>query len=333
MAFFVLVISIWLHVRTRPNLKSKKSMSAKKIAVIAFIVPVLGILSEIFSVRFDNIEREISALICPLSLPLFNMFEDDLYTKVDFFNMLFFILLLLGAILFSISRGREARLIRFVFAAILVNKSLSVLNTIVSTLLSKMLTKGQGDSMSFLIIYFCSRICWIWLSYSVLIFFKKKKELEVTTNAYDEGASEAFVSASTGIRFLNFIMDSLLSILIYAWVFELLYRYAFIHYFLNNSRDTTIEMFLLLSIIICRTLYYVSFEFIFGATPSKLLTGTRVVDVDNQDPKFRTILDRTLARFVPFEAFSFFSGGNGWHDKWSKTYVVEEKSTDVEPLF
>lgn len=37
---------------------------------------------------------------------------------------------------------------------------------------------------------------------------------------------------------------------------------------------------------------------------------------------FGTTLLRTISRYVPFEAFSCF-GERGWHDTWSKTYVVK----------
>jgi len=68
--------------------------------------------------------------------------------------------------------------------------------------------------------------------------------------------------------------------------------------------------------------YYVFFESIFNATPGKMVTKTRVVTLDGAKPSFGQILGRTLARFVPFEAFSFLGGNSGWHDRWSKTRVV-----------
>ena len=69
--------------------------------------------------------------------------------------------------------------------------------------------------------------------------------------------------------------------------------------------------------------YYVGFEGLFGRTPGKLVTGTYVVTTDGGSPTFLQILGRTLARFIPFEPFSFFrSDGRGWHDDLSRTRVV-----------
>jgi uncharacterized RDD family membrane protein YckC len=68
--------------------------------------------------------------------------------------------------------------------------------------------------------------------------------------------------------------------------------------------------------------YYVFFEFAFGRTPGKFLTGSRVVALDGRRPTFGQVLRRTLTRFVPFDAVSFLGGRRGWHDEWSKTRVI-----------
>jgi uncharacterized RDD family membrane protein YckC len=69
--------------------------------------------------------------------------------------------------------------------------------------------------------------------------------------------------------------------------------------------------------------YYVFFEYVFNATPGKMITRTRVVRLDGGKPSIGQVFGRTFARFVPFEAFSFLGrGASGWHDRWSKTRVV-----------
>jgi len=68
--------------------------------------------------------------------------------------------------------------------------------------------------------------------------------------------------------------------------------------------------------------YYVFFEGIFNATPGKMITRTRVVQIDGTKPTIGQVFGRTLSRFVPFEAFSFLGSGSGWHDRWSRTRVV-----------
>ena len=68
--------------------------------------------------------------------------------------------------------------------------------------------------------------------------------------------------------------------------------------------------------------YYLIFEGIWARSPGKWLFGTAVVGEDGLRPSFGTIALRTLCRFIPFEAFSFF-GERGWHDSLSKTYVIK----------
>ena len=70
--------------------------------------------------------------------------------------------------------------------------------------------------------------------------------------------------------------------------------------------------------------YYLFFEGIWGRTPGKLILGTAVTDLQGQPPTLGTIFKRTLARCVPFEAFTFF-GTTGFHDKASRTQVVRTR--------
>ena len=70
--------------------------------------------------------------------------------------------------------------------------------------------------------------------------------------------------------------------------------------------------------------YYVFFEGIWGRTPGKLVCGTIVVTPEGTKPTIGRIALRTVCRFIPFEAFSFF-GERGWHDSISDTHVVSTR--------
>jgi len=70
--------------------------------------------------------------------------------------------------------------------------------------------------------------------------------------------------------------------------------------------------------------YYLIFEGLWQRTPGKMLLVTRVVDEHGAPPTFGAIVKRTLARCVPFEAFTFF-GEHGFHDKVSRTRVVRTR--------
>lgn len=67
--------------------------------------------------------------------------------------------------------------------------------------------------------------------------------------------------------------------------------------------------------------FYSFFEGIWGRTPGKFILGTVVVNAAGGQPTFGQVLGRTLSRFIPFDAFSFF-GEEGWHDSIPKTRVV-----------
>ena len=73
--------------------------------------------------------------------------------------------------------------------------------------------------------------------------------------------------------------------------------------------------------------YFVVMETLFQRTLAKFLTGTRVVTKTGEHPSFGQIVGRTLARCIPFEAFSFLGNGNpvGWHDSLSNTRVVNTR--------
>ncbi len=75
-------------------------------------------------------------------------------------------------------------------------------------------------------------------------------------------------------------------------------------------------------IVMCA--YYIPMEAAWGRTIGKLITGTKVVDEDGRAPSWAAVIKRTLSRFIPFEAFSFFGkDARGWHDTISRTYVVK----------
>lgn len=70
--------------------------------------------------------------------------------------------------------------------------------------------------------------------------------------------------------------------------------------------------------------FYFGFEAWLGRTPGKFLTRSHVINEYAEKPKTTDILVRTALRWVPFEAFSCL-GERGWHDKWSKTWLVNEE--------
>jgi uncharacterized RDD family membrane protein YckC len=69
-----------------------------------------------------------------------------------------------------------------------------------------------------------------------------------------------------------------------------------------------------------------------GKTLGKLVTSTRAVNDDGSRISAKTAFFRYLVRLVPFEAFSALgSPSYPWHDRWTKTIVIDEKLTTLPP--
>ncbi len=70
-------------------------------------------------------------------------------------------------------------------------------------------------------------------------------------------------------------------------------------------------------------IYYTFFEGIFGRTPAKLFSYSKVVTHAGDKPSFGWILVRSLARLTIIDMFFIPFLGEPLHDYVSKTHVVE----------
>lgn len=69
--------------------------------------------------------------------------------------------------------------------------------------------------------------------------------------------------------------------------------------------------------------YYFLCELTMQRTIGKFATDSVVINEFAEPPGSESLIARSFSRIVPFEAFSCLSE-RGWHDKWSKTYVVKQ---------
>lgn len=74
--------------------------------------------------------------------------------------------------------------------------------------------------------------------------------------------------------------------------------------------------------------YYFICEKFMQRTIGKFATNSIVINEYAEAPETGSLIGRTFSRLVPFEAFSCFSD-RGWHDRWSKTYVVKTTERDT----
>ncbi|MBP1653002.1 MAG: domain containing protein [Bacteroidetes bacterium] len=134
-------------------------------------------------------------------------------------------------------------------------------------------------------------------------------------------------SVDMGIRFVNLIIDWLLSmVFLLATAFCLgivlgLTVPNFSYWIIENR-----GLFKFLSYVFAYTvwpLYFVLQEGLLkGRTIGKLITGTVAIRLDGQPLSWGNVFGRAYARIVPFEMFSGF--GTPWHDSWTATTVVKK---------
>ena len=137
-----------------------------------------------------------------------------------------------------------------------------------------------------------------------------------------EEVSAPMVLASRGQRFATMVLD-LIFYYIFSFILGVVLHLIGLGDLIQNMNDYLLGIVIIL-------IYYVSQEAFSGRTLGKLITGTKAVKEDGTELSFGQALGRTLCRFIPFEAFSFFGGNGGprgWHDKIPKTKVISVRRT------
>lgn len=146
-----------------------------------------------------------------------------------------------------------------------------------------------------------------------------KDTTQIIVERVDRIAEIESNTVSSGIRFLNFLID-LLAYLFIAFVLT---------YYLDLGRSK--HLFIDSSILFATyILYYTIFEMKCQQTLGKMLTKTKVVTQNEEVPSFVDIIIRSITRVFPFDHFSFLLMRNGLHDRLSNTKVIKtnKKTTD-----
>ena len=127
-----------------------------------------------------------------------------------------------------------------------------------------------------------------------------------------------YIFASKSIRFLNFIIDVVAIRVIRAFIYFLL---AFLSSNTDFNSFSKVQNFLIFTFLMF--VYYFIFEICTSRTLGKYFTNTIVVKEDGSKPNIGDIALRSLVRLIPIEYLTFLRGRKlGWHDDFSKTYVV-----------
>lgn len=112
-------------------------------------------------------------------------------------------------------------------------------------------------------------------------------------------------------RFFNFLIDSSIFFSLVLIISLLL-------------KDYVLKEDLKYFLIVCYYLYYFLFELFGGQTIGKMITKTRVIDLDSiTHPSPLKILIRTLSRLIPIDILSYLFKSRGIHDFLSKTKTIQ----------
>lgn len=305
-----------------------KEKIQQHIGGITLIAAILGLLSQ--GLQFvDFIPRTIYRFFGFvyfrfLNIRFFNYSDYDSQINISYLNLFFYLTLLIAGILYF-SKKKETRLIKFCFSIVFVAKALAIPQIIVNLFLNiKQVSQIPDFSWSIAIFNIALNIAWAVLAYQVIRILQNQSSLQINNKMVREEMIPVFVPASKWKRFFHLYLDLFICVIVIS-NFSFLGLTVYLERLLNFlGPRTSLWIFL----IIYRLIYYPFFETIFGATPAKFLTGTRVINKDGSKPTLKTTILRTLSRFVPFEPFSFL-GEKGWHDDWTETQVVEEQKNGI----
>ncbi|WP_139423060.1 RDD family protein [Chryseobacterium mulctrae] len=301
------------------------------IAISSLAISLIGILSCFYSFyrvwngasQFNTIPEIFRILFSfsTLNLDFTNRFE-----HLDIWNFVFYLLLFIGSLQFIKTKGKETRFIGFVFSVIFFNAIIVLLQ---STFYKSFLTKWQDVTslqIFSIIIGYLALMGVLYVSYRVLKLIKSEKEIDVIIT------ENKTIVTDTGKwqRFFHWVVDlAVMSLVVIPVIISLGYWLA--DSGILDGNETLQKFFrgrwsLYTIIFVLILIYYPISEILFGSSPGKFLTESRVVNSKAESPSSSTIFLRTLCRNIPFDALSFFSK-RGWHDSLSETYVVKEKRT------
>ena len=133
--------------------------------------------------------------------------------------------------------------------------------------------------------------------------------------------------ASKWQRFLNGILDLLMVHIILGSIGTTVMIIGDVsnNYELSNWVESTTTYEKVLFWLVALFLYYYLTETYFSRTFAKYFTKTIVITKEGLRPGRKSILMRTLCRFIPLEGLTFFGTNfRGLHDFFSDTYVVRK---------
>lgn len=302
----------------------------KRIVIFYSIVAVLGLVSEVFFHYGENyIINILKSQTGFVSLEImgsdwYRLDSNPGYQDVNCFNALFYILLLIGTVQYAFD-SKKSGILRFGVSVMFLSR---IVNFLFWLLAAPYLFKAWAawGGLIQMVAGIGISIFFIWVCAITIRYLNSGRKLKTNERHYGDTIMLNLVTTDKLQRFYHLCIDLLLTILIFSPILKALVRIDELYFIPETLEKALGERGAMYFIIIFfRFIYYMMSEGIFQSSPAKFLTGSRVVNADGGKIKMTTLLMRTLSRFVPFEAFSFFGGRDGWHDRWTDTHVVKEE--------
>jgi serine/threonine protein kinase len=163
-------------------------------------------------------------------------------------------------------------------------------------------------------------------SFSNFLLQKRKKQ-KIDDTVFDTQPTFGYTEASEIKRDLNNLFDFILGIFLYSILVILM----------NHFYDASIRFFPDLFIFLF--LYYLFFEYFTGRTLAQYITNTKVITLGYKDislktekPTFKSILNRSFWKLMPFDSFPFLSKyfKKGTNNSISEIIVINYKSSTLK---
>jgi hypothetical protein len=199
------------------------------------------------------------------------------------------------------ARDRAYSLLRFVF----VMQSLIYFPLMVIEMITYAKYTFANPASAFSLLFF--RAIWLTLVVLLIICKPERQMQKVNLQRFDMVAF-----TTTGHRFVHYLLDVLFLLPFWLSAFQLMN--------IGSYGSEMTELGVRFVFGTSYLLYCFLSEAIFKQTLGKIVTRSCVV-ADGVELSTGRVFRRTMARLIPFDAFSFLFGAN-WHDRASATAVV-----------
>lgn len=161
-------------------------------------------------------------------------------------------------------------------------------------------------------------------------FYKRNTDAlgNVSRSPYEEEVKRTLNLVTGWTRFGHYIIDVIIISAVLFVVNILLLEILDINFFRPQSKGLMYNLIPTIDRIVVTVAYYFLCEHYMQRTIGKFATNSVVINEYAESPSSNFLIGRSFARLVPFEALSCL-GDRGWHDKWSKTYVVKTEERDT----